>query len=69
MQGRDRNKGGIGRRLMKNQKKGDTLKPMSISNQPAFPAYERVVLREGEKFKIKKKLQKGQPFGFCALQT
>jgi len=47
LQMKERTKGGIGRRLAKSQK-SDT--PLSSSSSSMFPAYERVVLREGVEF-------------------
>lgn len=43
-QSRERARGGIGRRMMKNQKSENTAPSVASS---MFPAYERVVLREG----------------------
>ena len=42
---RDRARGGIGRRIMKNQKHTNTISKSVTASM--FPAYERVVLREG----------------------
>ena len=45
---KEKGRGGIGRRILKNQKSQKT--PVSSATNAMFPAYERVVLREGDYF-------------------